>query len=227
MKAVIIKAPGAPAVLEYVEQRAPTPGPGQVLVQVAASGVNFMDIGVRQGHFWREMPYPKTLGVEGAGSIVALGEGVSDFAIGQQVAWVYAPGSYAELVVVPADALVALPDGIDARTAASVMMAGLTASHFATEFYPVQAGDTALVHAAAGGVGLLLTRIIKLRGGRVIGRVSSQAKVAAVMAAGADHVIVDTAGSFAGEALRLTDGVGVDVVFDGSGPETFRDRWRR
>ncbi|WP_417625258.1 quinone oxidoreductase family protein, partial [Paremcibacter congregatus] len=140
---------------------------------------------------------------------------------GDRVAWVYAPGSYAEQIVIPADALVHIPDGIDDRTAAGVMMQALTASHFTTDFYPVQKGDVALIHAAAGGLGLLMTQIVKLRGGRVIGRVSHENKVAIALQAGADHVIVDNEGNFADEVLHLTNGLGVDVVYDGSGPVTF------
>jgi NADPH2:quinone reductase len=209
-------------VLEYADLPEPAPLAGQVLVEVSAAGVNFMDIGVRQGMAWNEMPNPKVLGVEGAGRVVALGEGVSGFNVGQRVAWVYAPGSYGERIAIPAYSLAPVPDHIDDRSAAAVMMQGLTALHFATDFYDTKAGDIAFVHAAAGGVGLLLTQITKLRGGRVIGRVSSPAKVAIVKAAGADHVIVDTEGAFAEEAMRLTDGDGVHVVYDGSGPSTFQ-----
>jgi NADPH2:quinone reductase len=208
--------------LACVERPDPVPGVGEVLVQIAVAGVNFMDIGVRQGMAWHEIPLPRVLGVEGAGRVIALGDGVTDFKLGQRVAWVYAPGSYAEKIAIPATSLVAIPDDIDDQTAASVMMQGLTASHFATDFYPIQPGDIAFVHAGAGGVGLLLTQITKLRGGRVIGRVSSADKVAVAKAAGADHVIVDTEGKFAEEALRLTDGEGVHVVYDGSGPSTFQ-----
>jgi NADPH2:quinone reductase len=197
-------------------------GPGQALVEIAFAGVNFMDIGVRQGMAWTEMPIPRILGVEGVGRVLAVGEGVEGIAPGQRVAWVYAPGSYAERIAIPAESLVPVPDAIDDRTAASVMMQGLTASHFATDFYPVQPCDIAFVHAAAGGVGLLMTQIIKLRGGLVIGRVSSEEKVAVAKEAGADHVIVDTEGRFAEEALRLTRGEGVHVVYDGSGPTTFQ-----
>lgn len=222
MKAVTMTHGGGPEVMTLVERPDPVPAAGQVLVAIGASGVNFMDIGVRQGNFWTEMAYPKTLGVEGAGRILAVGDGVTDFQPGQRVAWVYAPGSYADKIVIPATSLVALPDAIDDRTAAAVMMAGLTASHFATDFYPVQPGDIALVHAAGGGVGLLLTQIIKLRGGHVIGRVSSASKVAVCVAAGADHIIVDAAGDFAVEAIRLSGGAGVHVVYDGSGPATFQ-----
>ncbi|WP_253278360.1 quinone oxidoreductase family protein [Variovorax paradoxus] len=213
---------GDVGVLAYVDQPDPVPALGMVLVQIAVAGVNFMDIGVRQGMAWTEMPNPKILGVEGVGRVLAVGEGVAGVAVGQRVAWVYAPGSYAQKIAIPADSLVSIPDGIDDKTAASVMMQGLTASHFATDFYPVQPGDIAFVHAAAGGLGLLLTQIIKLRGGQVIGRVSSADKEAAARAAGADHVIVDTEGKFVEKARQLTGGEGVHVVFDGSGPSTFQ-----
>jgi len=221
MKAIAMSSPGGIEVLTLIDAAEPRADMGQVLVEVAAAGVNFMDTGVRRGQFWTEMPNPKVLGVEGAGRVLEVGPGVDDVQPGQRVAWVYAPGSYAERLVMPASAVVPIPDGIDDRTAASLMMQGITASHFATDFYPIQPGDIALVHAAAGGVGLLLTQIIKLRGGHVIGRVSHQDKVAAARAAGADHVIVDADGNFAEEVMRLTQGKGVDVVYDGSGPTTF------
>jgi len=219
MKAIAMT--GADGDLELVDLPGADLRPGTVLVEVVAAGINFMDIGVRRGMAWADVLEPKVIGVEGAGRIIALGEGVSDFAIGDRVAWVYAPGSYAERVEVNADALVAVPDAIDDRTAAAIMMQGLTASHFATDFYPVQEGDLALIHAAAGGLGMLLTQIVKLRGGTVIGRVSSEEKVEAARRAGADHVLVDADGNFADEVLALTDGEGVHVVFDGSGPATF------
>ena len=222
MKAVVMNGTGGREMLEHVERPDPVTGPGQALVDIAFAGVNFMDIGVRQGMAWTDTPNPKVLGVEGVGRVVAVGDGVEGIAPGQRVAWVYAPGSYAERIAIPAASLVPVPDAIDDRTAASVMMQGLTASHFATDFYPVQPGDVAFVHAAAGGLGLLLTQIVKLRGGQVIGRVSLDEKVAAANEAGADHVIVDAEGRFAEEALRLTDGEGVHVVYDGSGPKTFQ-----
>ena len=171
MKVVVMKATGGAEMLAPVERRDPVAGPGQALVEIAFAGVNFMDIGVRQGMAWADAPNPKVLGVEGAGRVVAIGDGVEGVAPGQRVAWVYAPGSYAERIAIPAASLVPVPDAIDDRTAASVMMQGLTASHFATDFYPVQPGDVAFIHAAAGGLGLLLTQIVKLRGGHVIGRV--------------------------------------------------------
>jgi NADPH2:quinone reductase len=222
MKAVVMKEVGDTDVMEFVDWPEPVARPGHVVVEVAAAGVNFMDIGVRQGMAWTDIPNPKVLGVEGAGRVLAVGNGAGEFELGDRVAWVYAPGSYAQRQSVPTASLVKIPDTVDDRTAASAMMQGLTASHFATDFYPVQPGDIALVHAAAGGVGLLLTQIIRLRGGRVIGRVSSEDKVAIAKKAGAEHVIVDTEGQFADEVLRLTGGEGVNVVYDGSGPKTFK-----
>jgi NADPH2:quinone reductase len=222
MKAIVMNGTGGPQMLEQVDRPDPVAGPGQALIEVVFAGVNFMDIGVRQGVAWAETPNPKILGVEGVGRVLAVGDGVGNVTPGQRVAWVYAPGSYAQRIAIPSPALVPVPDAIDDRTAAAVMMQGLTASHFATDFYPVQPGDVAFVHAAAGGLGLLLTQIVKLRGGHVIGRVSSDEKVAAAKEAGADHVIVDAEGRFAEEALRLTDGEGVHVVYDGSGPTTFQ-----
>jgi NADPH2:quinone reductase len=222
MKAIVMNDVGGREVLEHVERPGAVAGPNQALVEIAFAGVNFMDIGVRQGMAWTDMPNPKVLGVEGVGRVVAVGDGVEGVAPGQRVAWVYAPGSYAQRIAIPEASLVPVPDAIDDRTAAAVMMQGLTASHFATDFYPVQPGDLAFVHAAAGGLGLLLTQIVKLRGGHVIGRVSSDEKVAASKEAGAAHVIVDAEGRFAEEALRLTNGEGVHVVYDGSGPKTFQ-----
>ncbi|KQV83524.1 quinone oxidoreductase [Rhizobium sp. Root1220] len=222
MKAIVMPAAGSAEILEYQEQPDPVAGPGEALVEVAFAGVNFMDIGVRQGNILTQLPNPKILGVEGAGRVLAVGDGVKDFKPGQRVAWVFALGSYAERIVIPASSLVLIPDAIDERVAASVMMQGLTASHFATDFYRVQPGDVAFVHAAAGGVGLLLTQIIKMRGGQVIGRVSSEEKTSIAREAGADHVIVDSAGRFAEATLRLTQGEGVHVVYDGSGPTTFQ-----
>lgn len=222
MKAIVMTQAGGCEVIKYLDLPEQTPGAGEALIEVSAAGVNFMDIGVRQGSAWQEVANPKTLGVEGAGRVLAIGEGVQGLSPGQRVAWVYAPGSYAQRIVIPTSALVPIPDEIDDLTAASVMMQGLTASHFTSDFYPVQPDDIALVHAAAGGLGLLLTQMIKLRGGRVIGRVSSADKVAAAQQAGAAHVIVDTEGNFAEEVIRLSGGKGVDVVYDGSGPKTFQ-----
>jgi len=221
MHAIEMSRAGRPEVLQFVERPEPEPGAGQVLVEVAVAGVNFMDTGVRGGQFFATAPNPKVIGVEGAGRVLKVGSDVEGFDIGQRVAWVSVPGSYAQRIVAAAPALVPVPDTIDDRTAAAVMMQGLTASHFATDFYPVQPGDIALVHAAAGGVGLLLTQIIKSRGGLVIGRVSSGEKVAIAQQAGADHVVIDTEGQFADAVIELSGGEGVHVVYDGSGPKTF------
>jgi len=222
MKAVVMREPGSIDVLAVDDLPEPVAGPGEVVVQLAFSGVNFMDIGVREGRYWKEMPGYKVIGVEGAGTVLSVGSQVVDFLPGQRVAWAYAPGSHAERVAVSTNSLVPIPDGIDERTAAAVMMQGLTASHFATDFYPVRPGDIALVHAAAGGVGQLLTQIIKLRGGTVIARVSHAGKVDAARAAGADHVIVDAGSDFADEVRRLSGGLGAHVVYDGSGEVTFQ-----
>lgn len=221
MKAIVAIRPGGTEVMEMVDLPEPVAGPGQVVVEVAAAGVNFSDIGVRRGIIGHDIQFPHTLGVEGAGRVIEIGGGTCDFVIGQRVAWAYGPGSYAERVAISADALVPVPDEIDDQHAAALMMQGLTASHFATDFYPIQPGDIALVHAAAGGLGQLLTRIIKLRGGAVIGRVSKASKVDAARAAGADYVVVDDGSNFADEVIRITGGEGVHVVYDGSGPPTF------
>jgi NADPH2:quinone reductase len=217
MKAIRLEAYGGPEQLKLDDCPDPAPGPGEALVQVSAAGVNFMDIGVRTGKFWPQF----SLGVEGAGRVLGLGEGVDTLRIGDRVAWFYVRGSYAEQIVAPADVLVPIPDVISDETAASLMMQGLTASHFVTEVYAIEPGDIALVHAAAGGVGLLLTQMIKLLGGTVIGRVSTASKVEVARAAGADHVIVESGGTFAEQVMRLTDGEGVHVVYDGGGAETF------
>src|SRR5690242_19267516 len=145
MKAIVMNRPGGREMLEHVDRTDPVIGPGQALVEVAFAGVNFMDIGVRQGMAWTDTPNPKILGVEGVGRIAAVGDRVEGVSPGQRVTWVYAPGSYAERIAIPAASLVPVPDAIDDRTAASVMMQGLTASHFATDFYPVQPGDVAFV----------------------------------------------------------------------------------
>ena len=220
MKAVKLTGAGGVEVLDYTEVETPRPGENQVLIEVAAAGVNFRDIGARRGVIGGGYK-PQILGVEGAGRILEVGPGVTDFKVGDRVAWTFVPHSYAERVVAPVGALVKAPEDISDEIAAAIMMQGLTASHFATDFYPVRAGDVALVHAAAGGLGQLLTQIIKARGGAVIGRVSRADKVEAAKAAGADHVIVDAEGDFAEEAIRLSGGEGVHVVYDGSGPSTF------
>jgi NADPH2:quinone reductase len=223
VKAIVIEAHGGPEQLKLRDLHVPAPGPGHALVEVAAIGVNFMDVGTREGYRRGNTSLPLTLGVEGSGRVAALGAGVTGLKVGDRVAWFFVWGSYAGGIIAPVESLVPLPQEIDFETAASLMMQGLTASHFVFDTYAIRRGDTALVHAAAGGVGLMLTQMIKLLGGRVIGRVSSPDKVEVARAAGADEVIISSTGEFAREALRLTSGEGVDVVYDGAGAETFRD----
>lgn len=223
MKAIRLEAHGGPEHLKLHDVPEPIPGPDEALVQVSAAGVNFMDIGVRTGQLWRHLTPPFVPGVEGAGCVIAFGEGVETLSVGQRVSWVYVPGSYAERIVADADTLVPVPDAVDDEAAAGLMMQGVSAHHFATGFYAVKPGDVVLVHAASGGVGLMLTQMIKLLGGRVIARVSTEDKAEIAHAAGADHVIVENGGTFAKRVLQLTDGEGVHVVYDGSGAVTFDD----
>jgi NADPH2:quinone reductase len=220
MNAIWIEKTGGPEVLQLVDRPAPQPGLGEVLVDIAAAGVNYMDVGTRTG-MYTQKPLPMTPGVEGAGRVARLGAGVTGFAVGDRVAWFYAIQSYAQQIAAPAAALVPLPDGIELDTAAAVMMQGLSASHFVTETYAIKPGDWALVHSAAGGLGLMLTQMIKILGGKVIGRVSTIEKIAIARAAGADEVIVSADGNFADDVRRLTGGSGVRVVNDGAGAETF------
>ncbi|WP_029625529.1 quinone oxidoreductase family protein [Sphingomonas sp. PAMC 26605] len=220
MKAILIRAHGASDQMRLEELPTPVLGKGQVLVRVAAAGVNFMDTGVVSGALQLE-PLPLTPGVEGIGRIVALGDGPEEFRVGDRVAWLFAPHSYAEQIAIDVARLVPVPDFVDDASAAGLLMQGITASHFTSESYAIRPGDVALVHAAAGGVGLMLVQIIKLLGGTVIGRVSTEAKAAVAKAAGADHVIVGN-DNFADEVLRLTDGEGVHVVYDGAGGDTFQ-----
>ncbi|MFJ6850602.1 quinone oxidoreductase family protein [Streptomyces sp. NPDC091271] len=221
MHAIRIEEHGGPEVMRWTELPDPVPGTGEVLVRLGAAGVNYMDVGARAegGPGWAA---PAVLGVEGMGYVEALGDGVRDFAVGDRVAWFYHPGSYAELLAVPAYSLVKVVDGIDDETAAAVMMQGLTASHLSTETYPVGPGDVAVVHAAAGGVGRLLTQMIKARGGNVIGLVSREDKAPVAREAGADHVLVHTGGGFESRIRELAGGRGADVVYDGGGADTFR-----
>jgi len=206
-------------VLDVADVDAPRPGRGQLLVDVAATGVNFIDTYQRSGVY--KVPLPFVPGSEGAGTVAAVGEGVTDVAVGDRVGWVAAPGSYAEQVVVPAERAVPLPDWLSDEVAAAVLLQGATAHYLCTSTYPVQTGDPVLVHAAAGGVGLLLTQLVKLRGGRVIATVSTDEKAALARRAGADEVIRYDRTDFAEETRRLTGGQGVVAVFDGVGQTTF------
>lgn len=225
MKAIVMTSHGGPEVLRIANINIGLPGPGEALVDVAFAGVNFMDTGTRRG-IAGVTHLPFTPGVEGAGTVLAVGEGVRTISPGDRVAWYFIWKSYAQQILAPADQLVPLPDEIDFETAASLMMQGLTASHFVHESHPVKPGDVALVHAAAGGVGLMLTQMVRGLGGTVIGRVSSADKVALARSAGASEMIVDREGVFADDVLRLTGGAGVNVVFDGTGGESFQDSVR-
>ena len=222
MRAVVVRAVGDPRALRCEDVPDPQPGLGQMLIRVAAAGVNFMDTGARRfGPAGGSVPFIP--GVEGAGEVMSVGPDVTTYQPGDRVAWVYAQGSYAEQVVFAEDSAVPIPDGIPTDVAAAVMMQGLTAHGFATEVYPVRAGDIAVVHAAAGGVGRFLTQLITARGGSVLGVVSRSEKVQAAEDAGAQQVIISPDGHFANQVMQMTGGAGVNVVFDGNGAKTFRD----
>ncbi|WP_433242507.1 quinone oxidoreductase family protein [Streptosporangium sp. CA-135522] len=216
MRAIVVSATGGPEVLTYTDHQDPEPNPGEVLIDVAASGVNFIDVYHRMGRYPLSLPFVP--GNEGAGTVVAVGEDVREFAVGDTVAWANVMGSYAEKAVVPASRLLSVPDGVAADTAAALMLQGMTAHYLTHSTYEVKPGDDVLVHAAAGGMGLLLTQIAKLRGARVIGTVSSEEKEKLARQAGADEVL--RYDGFA-EAVRELAGSGVHVVYDGVGAATF------
>jgi NADPH2:quinone reductase len=218
MRAIVIEQLGGSEVLTEVEVDRQSPARDQVLVEVAVSGVNFLDIYQRTGATPLRPPFGA--GVEGVGVVAEVGRSVTDLHVGQRVGWFSGgQGSFADAVVVAADKAVPIPDEVDDEAAVAVLMQGVTAHYLATDTYPIQAGDPVLIHAAAGGVGQLLTQIAKLRGGRVIGTVSTGDKVEAARAAGADHVLGYE--EFAEQARQLTDGVGVAAVYDGVGASTF------
>jgi NADPH:quinone reductase len=219
MRAVRVHEYGGPEAMKLEELPPPDPGPGQVLVQIAACGVNFIDIYHRTGLYKVPLPYP--LGIEGAGTVQAVGTDVADVRVGDAVAWKDQPGSYATQVVVNAAGLVPVPQGVSLQNAAAVVLQGLTAHYLTHSTYPIAAGETCLIHAAAGGVGLLLCQLAKMRGARVIGTVSSDEKAQLASEAGADEVIIYTRQDFESEVKRLTDGRGVNVVYDGVGREVF------
>ena len=217
MRAIVVTELGGPEVMTLAEQPDPVPGPGRVLVKVAAAGVNFIDIYHRSGYYPQPVPYVP--GLEGAGTVIAAGDGVTGFAAGDHVAWAAAVGSYAEQVTVDARQLVPVPAGIDLKAAAAVILQGLTAHYLCRSTFPVTEGAVAVVHAAAGGVGLLLTQMIKDLGGTVIATTSSAPKAELAAAAGADHVT--SYEQFAEVVRQVTGGRGADVVFDGVGKDTF------
>ena len=218
MKAIRTHRLGGPEVLQYEDVPVPTAGQGEALVRVEAAGVNFIDVYRRTGLYKVELPH--TLGQEGAGTVDAVGPGVTDVAIGDRVAFTDVPGAYAQYAVAPADRLIPIPPKVSNRQAAAVILQGLTAHYLALATYPLEPGDVCLVHAAAGGVGLLLCQIAKRRGARVIATVSTEAKAELARGAGADEVILYTRQDFAAEVKRLT-GTGVHVIYDSVGKTTF------
>src|SRR4051794_7573756 len=209
MNAIQIQTTGGPEVLQVVDLPIPVPGPGQVLIRVEAVGVNFIEIYFRKGQYKATMPLVP--GSEAAGTIEELGSGVTGFKPGDLVASVGVLGSYAEYALVPAAQIVKVPDGLSPEQAAAAMLQGMTAHYLAYSTYPLKAGETALVHAGAGGVGLLLTQIAKLRGARVITTVSTSEKAALSRAAGADEVILYTSVDFEDAVKDATNGAGVAV----------------
>lgn len=218
MKAIRVRQTGGPEVLEYVDVDTPRPGNGQALVRIEAVGVNFIDVYHRTGLYKLALPF--TPGSEAAGVVEAAGDGVTRVRAGDRVAYAMVPGAYAEYAAVPEEKLVALPDGIDAKIAAATMLQGMTAHYLAVSTFPLREGHTALVHAAAGGVGALLVQIAKQRGARVFGTASTR-HLGIARDAGADLVIDYTTTDFEDEVMRATDSRGVDVVYDSVGRTTF------
>jgi NADPH2:quinone reductase len=219
MKAIRIHAPGGPEVMRYEDVPEPSPKSGEAVVKVDAAGINYIDVYQRSGQY--KLGTPFTLGLEAGGTVTAVGPNVSEVRVGDKVAYTGIPGAYAESAVVPAQRLVALPTGISTKQGAAMMLQGMTAHYLACSTYPLKKGDTCLVHAAAGGVGLILCQIAKLRGARVIGTVSTDDKAKLARGAGADDVILYTQQDFVAEVKRLTDGKGVQVNYDSVGKTTF------
>ncbi len=219
MKAILVQRTGGPEVMELAEVPDPQPKPAEALVKVAVAGVNAIDGQIRDGRLRAVLPFIP--GQEGAGVVTAVGSQVKTVKIGDRVAWSGALGSYAEYVVSPAEQLVPVPDSISFEQATGAMIHGLTAHYLVNDAYKLKARETALIHAAAGGVGLLLVQMAHAVGARVIGTVSSDDKAELARAAGADEVVVFTRQDFEDEVKRLTEGKGVDVVYDGVGKATF------
>jgi NADPH2:quinone reductase len=219
MKAIQVKEYGGPEKLELAEIPKPRPGPHQALVRIAASGINFIDIYFRTGHYKADLPL--TPGSEAAGTVETVGPDVTEVAPGDRVAYAMTRGSYAEYAVVPSAHLVKLPDHVDFQTAAAAMLQGMTAHYLTHSTYPLKGGDSCLVHAAAGGVGGLLVQMAKMLGARVFGTVSTEEKAAIAREHGVDEAIRYTEQDFEAEVKRLTGGRGVDVVYDSVGKTTF------
>jgi NADPH2:quinone reductase len=220
MKAIRVHACGGPEALRYDDVAVPTPQAGEAVVKIVATGVNFIDVQHRAGRY-KPPALPFTLGSEAAGTVTAVGAGVTEVAVGDRVAYAMVLGSYAEYAAVPARRLVKVPAAIELRTAAAVMLQGLTAHYLTQSTFAVKAGDTALVHAAAGGAGQLITQVARLRGATVYGTVGGEAKAAIARRAGAAATIDYRTQDFEAEVKKLTDGRGVDVVYDSVGKDTF------
>ncbi|WAJ47278.1 quinone oxidoreductase [Mycobacterium sp. Aquia_216] len=221
MHAIEVSETGGPEVLRYVDTSQPSPGQGELLIKAEAIGVNFIDTYFRSGQYPRELPF--VLGSEVCGTVVALGEGAEDFSVGDRVASAAASGAYAEFAIAPAHLTAKVPEGVTSEVAASVLLKGLTAHYLLKSVYPVQAGDAVLVHAGAGGVGLILTEWAHLLGARVISTVSTPQKAELSRKAGADEVLAypDDAAQFGQQIRDLTEGLGVAAVYDGVGATTF------
>ena len=219
MKAIQVKQPGGPEVLELVDAPVPEPKANEAVVKLAASGVNFIDVYQREGRY--KVPPPFVLGQEGAGVVTAVGSDVTSVKAGDRVAWTGLLGGYAEYAAVPADRLVAIPAGVTDQQAAAAMLQGMTAHYLCHDTYPLKRGETALVHAAAGGVGLLLVQMAHNIGARVLATVSTEEKAKLAREAGADEIILYTKSDFEAETRRLTNGQGVHVVYDSVGKTTF------
>lgn len=219
MKAIRVHQYGGVEVLSYEDIPVPEPGAGEARVKIEAIGLNYVDVYQRAGLYQLKLPF--TLGMEGAGIVDAVGRDVSEVKVGDRVAYSMVPGAYAEYAVVPSSRLVPLPKNIDSRSAAATMLQGKTAHYLTHSTYPLKTGDTALVHAAAGGVGLLLVQIAKRRGATIFGTVSTEEKAGLAREAGADDIILYTQTDFAAEIKRLTNGRGVNVVYDSVGQSTF------
>ena len=219
MLAIQVSQVGGPEVLKLVELPLPTPQPGEAIVQIKAAGVNFIDVYFREGRY--PAPLPFVNGQEAAGIVTSVGGEVSNIKPGDRVAYTGVRGSYAEYAAVPTDRLVALPDEVDFENAAAAMLQGMTAHYLSHSTYAIQRGDTVLIHAAAGGVGLLLVQMAKRLGARVIGTAGNSDKAKLAREAGADEVIIYTEQDFESETKRLTNNEGVHVVYDGVGKATF------
>ncbi len=220
MRAMQIDAPGGPEAMVWREVADPVPGPGQVLVEVAAAGLNYIDTYHRSGLYQVALPF--TLGMEGAGTVVALGDGVASVAVGDRVAWAHGSGSYAQLAVVAEHALLRVPDEVGLDVAAAVALQGMTAHYLSHDTFPLRVGSRCLVHAGAGGVGLLLIQMAKMLGAEVFTTVGTAEKASLAAGAGADHVILYRDVDFAAEIARIAGPRPLDVVYDSVGKTTFQ-----